>query len=608
MDDIDDIDPPFASLKADEIDPVATPSSDGELVLPVSANAPPMPHKHFDASTRWCYRDATGAVLFWILRFEKPGGVKEFWPLTLWRDTQGLHWRWKSVPAPRPLYNLDKLAQRPDATVVVCEGEKSADAASLIFPKAVATTSPGGANAADKADWSVLRGRKVLIWPDDDTPGRTYAAKVGKILAALGCEVSVIDAAALARTAPDGGKREPTKHGWDAVDAITEWADMAALERSGVACAKPFDAAENAQFYVSFGKYKMNADGLYTEVKRGRRDNSTIEIVRVSASFEILGLGRDPHGRAWGRFLRWRDLDGRTHEKFVADEVLQAEVAAICAPLAADGLQIVRSKQRELANYLSGAQTTARVTVVHRTGWHEIAGESVFVLPSESISRKSVGRVLLDGTAHGPYEAKGTLAEWQDGVATLTADHIIPMLVISTAFAGPLLYLAGLEGGGLNLFGQSSRGKTTCLQAAASVWGRGEKENGGYVRTWRATANGQEGAAAQSNDTLMVLDELGQLDAREAQQAVYMLANGQGKQRAAKDGSARDPKSWRALYLSSGELPVDAKLAETPGCKAQDLEYLTTADQTMMPALSRSPLSRRRLPSTGQLALNSSDD
>ena len=152
-------------------------------------------------------------MLFEVLRFDKPDGDKEFLPLTLWRDAQGLRWRWKSVPAPRPLYNLDKLAERPDAPVVICEGEKSADAAARIFPKSVATTSPGGANAADKADWSVLRGRKVLIWPDDDAPGRAYAAKVGATLAALDCDVSIIDAAALARIAPGGGMREPIERG-----------------------------------------------------------------------------------------------------------------------------------------------------------------------------------------------------------------------------------------------------------------------------------------------------------------------------------------------------------------------------------------------------------
>ena len=281
-----------------------------------------------------------------------------------------------------------------------------------------------------------------------------------------------------------------------------------------------------------------------------------LDVVSVSASFEILGLGRNPDGRGWGRFLRWRDADGRQHEKFVSDEGLQGDAPAICAPLAAEGLQIVRDRQREFANYLSGARTHSRVTVVHRTGWHEIENDRVFVLPGENISRKGVGRVLLDGMAHGPYETKGTLTEWRSGVAALASGHAIPMVAISAAFAGPLLHLAGLEGGGLNLFGQSSRGKTTCLQAAASVWGRGATP--GYVRAWRATANGLEGAAAQSTDTFMVLDELGMVDSRDAAQALYGLANGQGKQRATRDGSAREPKSWRVLFLSSGELPVDA--------------------------------------------------
>jgi putative DNA primase/helicase len=246
---------------------------------------------------------------------------------------------------------------------------------------------------------------------------------------------------------------------------------------------------------------------------------------------------------------------------------LQGVAAAICAPLAAEGLQIVRGQQDEFANYLSSAQTKARVTVVHRTGWHEIEGENVFVLPGENIGRKGVGRVLLDGAAHGPYDTKGTLAEWRNGVGALAAGHAIPILAISTAFAGPLLHLAGSEGGGVNLFGQSSRGKTTLLQAAASVWGRGATP--GYVRAWRATANGLEGAAAQCTDTIMILDELGMVDARDAAQAFYGLANGQGKQRAGRDGSAREPKSWRVLFLSSGELPVDAKLSEAPGRKAR---------------------------------------
>jgi putative DNA primase/helicase len=301
------------------------------------------------------------------------------------------------------------------------------------------------------------------------------------------------------------------------------------------------------------------------EVSRG--DDAKTATERIAAPFEVIGRGRDPHGSGWGRFLRWCDPDGRRHERFLPDGALHGDPAALCGGLAEGGLDIARTKQREFATYLAGAETRGRVTLVHRTGWHEIGGHPVFLLPAQTIGTPAAGAVILDAAAHGPYEARGKLEDWQRGVAALASGHALPVLAISAALAGPLLHLAGFEGGGLNFFGQSSRGKTTCLQAGASVWGRGGTP--GYVRAWRATANGLEGAAAQSTDTVMVLDELGMVDARDAEQAFYGLANGQGKQRAGRDGSAREAKSWRVLYLSSGELPVAAKLSETPGRKAR---------------------------------------
>jgi putative DNA primase/helicase len=78
-----------------------------------------------------------------------------------------------------------------------------------------------------------------------------------------------------------------------------------------------------------------------------------------------------------------------------------------------------------------------------------------------------------------------------------------------------------------------------------------------------------EGVASQSTDTVMVLDELGMVEAREASQAFYGLANGLGKQRASRDGSPREPRSWRVLFLSSGEISVEVKLSETPGRRAR---------------------------------------
>ena len=113
MHDIAEVDAPFAPLAPRPIAPsVAAPAADGELVLPVPTDAPPIPETHFalgQSTGRWRYRAATGAILFEVLRFEKSDGSKEFLPLTLWRDAPGLRWRWKGIPAPRPLYNLHEL-------------------------------------------------------------------------------------------------------------------------------------------------------------------------------------------------------------------------------------------------------------------------------------------------------------------------------------------------------------------------------------------------------------------------------------------------------------------------------------------------------------------
>ena len=235
--------------------------------------------------------------------------------------------------------------------------------------------------------------------------------------------------------------------------------------------------------------------------------------------------------------------------------------------LARDGLGINRGQQKQFATYLCGCHVPGRVTLVHRTGWHEIGGNQVFVLPTETIGPRGAERVILDAAAAGPYEARGSLENWQSSVAALASGHMLPMLAISIALAGPLLFLAGQEGGGIHIFGASSRGKTTLLQLAASVWGRGATP--GYVRAWRATANGLEGAAAGASDSALILDEIGVVDGREAQAAIYGLANGGGKQRASRDGSLREPKSWRLMTLSSGELPVEAKLIEDRSKRAR---------------------------------------
>jgi putative DNA primase/helicase len=58
---------------------------------------------------------------------------------------------------------------------------------------------------------------------------------------------------------------------------------------------------------------------------------------------------------------------------------------------------------------------------------------------------------------------------------------------------------------------------------ASSVWGSPER----YKRAWRATVNGLEGVCSQHTATLLVLDEISEIDARDLEQVAYFLVNGQ---------------------------------------------------------------------------------
>jgi len=224
------------------------PPAPWQVIMPVpeAAPAPPTEHPKLGKPTKeWPYRDAGGRLLGIVSRFEPKGG-KEIRSLVFAEHRKfGRQWRWLGFPRPRPLYGLDRLAARPAAPVIIVEGEKAADAAALLLPDHVTITSPGGSKAAKAADWSVLAGRLVTIWPDADEPGQSYAHTIVEMLAALSPPPSV------AIAAPPGA----VAAGWDAADAAGDgWTPTRAAEL--VAAAQPAPAA-------SAGGSKRSArDGL----------------------------------------------------------------------------------------------------------------------------------------------------------------------------------------------------------------------------------------------------------------------------------------------------------------------------------------------------------
>jgi putative DNA primase/helicase len=338
-----------------------------------------------------------------------------------------------------------------------------------------------------------------------------------------------------------------------------------ALGGAGNGAAEGFDAKafvdEATSLYLSFGAYRIKPDGLFhvRQIKVGKK--VVEQETWISGGFKVLGRVRDPAGNGWGSCIEWLDEERREHQRVIDDGELHGDLGPLCAMLASGGLKIILGTTRKhLGTYLNQVRSRApRRLLVPRTGWHIVGdGARVFALPGRD------GEIIVANATASPYRSAGCLEDWKREVARPCGDHHLAVFAVSTAIAAALLGLVAESGGGANLKGMSSTGKTTLLCAAASVWGSGS-ERGGYIKTWRGTGNGLEGAAALYTDTLLALDELGVAHPVEVGNIVYSLAAGVGKQRARQDGSAKTTATWSVMILSSGELGVGDKIKEGGG-------------------------------------------
>jgi 5S rRNA maturation endonuclease (ribonuclease M5) len=165
------------------------------------------------------YTDRDGKPLHWRIRLKHPG-TRDKWIRPMKLNGVGYTLGEPEYPDGKPLYKLHDLASRPDDVVIVVEGELSADA--LAKTGTLATTS-GAADSAEKADWSIMAGRRVRIWSDNDEAGKRYGEAVAGKLRGLGCTVRMVDVAAL-NLPPKGDAVD-----WLKANPAATLADIAAL-------------------------------------------------------------------------------------------------------------------------------------------------------------------------------------------------------------------------------------------------------------------------------------------------------------------------------------------------------------------------------------------
>ena len=385
------------------------------------------------------YFDTRGNVIAAVTRYEPDGtrASKTFRPYCF-RTVEG---RTKWVPgAPdlRPLYRLPEVSLA--STVVLVEGEGKAEA--LHSVGIIATTAMQGAKAPlEKTDWSPLVGKTVVIWPDNDEPGLTYAKGVSVKLTQIGCMVKLVLIPA----------DKPAK--WDAGDCVAEGGDVGAVLLTAVEVAsqpKPririldLDDLENLappsflidevliegglsviwgrsgamKSFVALDMAMCIAAGIPWHGKPVRQG-----MVVYLAAEGSHGLGRRAIG--WRR-TRGRDLPKPTfklipHGIALTGDDLTPMVEAILALEQLPVLIIIdtlartfgagdENKQADMNAYVSAADrlreaTGANVLIVHHSGVHEDKrerGSNVLRGAADTVIKVSRKDDHLDIINHGP--------------------------------------------------------------------------------------------------------------------------------------------------------------------------------------------------------------
>lgn len=271
---------------------------------------------------KWYPYTRGGVKVLLVARIVRANGKKTFRQCTPLPD--GMAAMANLVPDGQiPLYRQDDISA--DGAILVVEGEKCCDAAWQLGLSAV--TSAMGAGKASLSDWSILKGRTVVLWPDNDALGKDHMRDIELILSSLRCRISRVDPDALGLPA----KADIA----DIIDSLSgkEPSDIyeIILEAMGEAEARG-PIAELAKWHQDI------ADGKWLSLPWPL--DSLGRLSRCAMPGSITLLCADPaSGKSWlmlQLLAFWNDLHHRTVCRMMEDD-LRSHMARLLCHLSGNG-------------------------------------------------------------------------------------------------------------------------------------------------------------------------------------------------------------------------------------------------------------------------------
>lgn len=239
----------------------------------------------------------------------------------------------------------------------------------------------------------------------------------------------------------------------------------------------------------------------------------------------------------------------------ILDRATIASAKDIYKPLASIGAGVTSESAKHLVRFLAeveAANDLPKETSSSKLGWH---GEKFIPFDSGIVfdATKDFKEMSESLDQHGDRQ------KWLDIVLEVRRmGRYEPVVCMAAAFASIMVGKLNMLPFVVNLWGDTSGGKTVMLMMACSIWANPAESK--YITDAHCTLNAIEARLDALNDLPLLMDDLSKasnkMGDKDFATLIYLLCSGRGKSRSNVKITLNTVKTWNSITLSNMERPL----------------------------------------------------
>ncbi len=320
-------------------------------------------------------------------------------------------------------------------------------------------------------------------------------------------------------------------------------------------------------------EYLIDSKGCFKKVKVSN-DGDFEKLVKLASPIFIVAKYKDPVYKKEQIIIQ--DIEG---DEYILDSSILS--SRNLYKLIEMGFTINENRIKELSNALQEYRNiTVKSSFYKGVGVIPTSEGTIIVLDdihfSPAMSEKDMNKVICDNKYD--LTPKGELKEWLRMFEEEVKGNVILELVttfgVSALVIRYLYFLNEIEFTGTiySITGQSSCGKTTGSMLAGSVAGNPNKGDKTLFCSWNSTKIGLENNVSSNFGVPIIFDELSTSTMDSLTSLLYSISEGQGRERADKNGNPREKLNWGTSIISTGEYSIFNNSAKNDGLRVRVIE------------------------------------